>query len=103
MREGVDFMFADIKPSLHDFGVDFDVYFHENALHESKAVERAIARLRRARPRCTRPRAPTWLRTTDFGDDRDRVVIKTRRRGRRTSPATWRTTSTSASAGSSAT
>ena len=31
---------------LHDFGVDFDVYFHENELHESGAVERAIARLR---------------------------------------------------------
>ena len=44
--EGVDLMFTEIKKSLHDFGVDFDVYFHENDLHESGAVERAIARLR---------------------------------------------------------
>ena len=74
-REGVDFMFADIKSSLHDFGVDFDVYFHENALHESKAVERAIARLRSAGVMYEAEGAE-WLRTTDFGDDRDRVVIK---------------------------
>ena len=38
-------MFAEIKQSLHDFGVDFDVYFHENNLHESGAVGRAIERL----------------------------------------------------------
>ena len=39
---GVDMMFAEIKQSLHDFGVDFDVYFHEKSLHDSGAVERAI-------------------------------------------------------------
>ncbi|MBF4576272.1 arginine--tRNA ligase [Frondihabitans sp. VKM Ac-2883] len=72
---GVDFMFADIKKSLHDFGVDFDVYFHENSLHESKAVERAIARLRELGHVYEADNA-TWLRTTDFGDDRDRVIIK---------------------------
>ena len=38
-------MFDEIKATLHDFGVDFDVYFHENNLHESGAVERAIERL----------------------------------------------------------
>ncbi len=45
---GVDLMFTEIKQSLHDFGVDFDVYFHENHLHESGAVEHAIDRLRQA-------------------------------------------------------
>ena len=35
-RVGVDLMFGDIQQSLHDFGVDFDVYFHENSLHESR-------------------------------------------------------------------
>ncbi|MBF4581217.1 arginine--tRNA ligase [Curtobacterium sp. VKM Ac-2865] len=74
-REGVDFMFADIKQSLHEFGVDFDVYFHENALHESKAVERAIERLRQ-NGQMYQADGAEWLRTTDFGDDRDRVVIK---------------------------
>jgi arginyl-tRNA synthetase len=35
--EGVELMFSDIKASLADFGVEFDVYFHENSLHESNA------------------------------------------------------------------
>jgi len=72
---GVDFMFSDIKSSLHDFGVDFDVYFHENSLHESDAVGRAIARLREL-GHVYEADGATWLRTTEFGDDRDRVVIK---------------------------
>ncbi|RYV50643.1 arginine--tRNA ligase [Pengzhenrongella frigida] len=72
---GVDLMFAEIKASLHAFGVDFDVYFHENSLHDSGAVDRAIARLR-ALGRIYEKDAATWLRTTDFGDDKDRVIIK---------------------------
>ncbi|GAA4265072.1 arginine--tRNA ligase [Frondihabitans peucedani] len=73
--EGVEFMFTDIKRSLHEFGVDFDVYFHENSLHESKAVERAIARLSEL-GHIYEADGATWLRTTEFGDDRDRVIIK---------------------------
>src|SRR5690606_33390808 len=42
---GVALMFDQIKASLHEFGVDFDVYFHENDLHESGAVTRAVERL----------------------------------------------------------
>ncbi|MDQ1597592.1 MAG: arginyl-tRNA synthetase, partial [Microbacteriaceae bacterium] len=72
---GVDLMFGDIKKSLHDFGVDFDVYFHENSLHEQGAVEAAIARLREL-GHIFEADGATWLRTTEFGDDKDRVVIK---------------------------
>ena len=72
---GVDLMFAEIRQALHDFGVDFDVYFHEDSLHESGAVTRAIARLREL-GRIYEADGATWLRTTDFGDDKDRVVIK---------------------------
>jgi arginyl-tRNA synthetase len=68
-------MFGEIKKSLHEFGVDFDVYFHENDLHESGAVERAIARLDELGMMYERDNA-RWLRTSDFGDDKDRVVIK---------------------------
>ena len=74
-REGVDLMFAEIKQSLHEFGVDFDTYFHENSLHESGAVQRAIDRLRAA-GRMYEQDGALWLRTTEFGDDKDRVVIK---------------------------
>jgi arginyl-tRNA synthetase len=74
-ERGVALMFEEIKASLHDFGVDFDVYFHENALHESGAVERAIERLRGLGHMYEQDGA-LWLRTTEFGDDKDRVVIK---------------------------
>ena len=72
---GVDLMFTEIKATLHDFGVEFDVYFHENTLHESGAVERAVARLTELGVMYDKDGAK-WLRTTDYGDDKDRVVIK---------------------------
>jgi len=74
-REGVALMFDEVKSSLHDFGVDFDVFFHENSLHESGAAQRAIQRLRSLDMMYDAAGAE-WLRTTDFGDDKDRVVIK---------------------------
>ncbi|WP_168583443.1 arginine--tRNA ligase [Gephyromycinifex aptenodytis] len=73
--EGVDRMFGEIKESLHNFGVDFDVFFHENNLHDSGAVERAIAKLTEL-GRMEERDGAVWLKTTEFGDDKDRVVIK---------------------------
>ncbi len=72
---GVDLMFAEIRESLHDFGVDFDVYFHENSLYESDAVGRAIERLTAA-GHTFEAEGALWLRSTEFGDDRDRVILK---------------------------
>ena len=72
---GVDLMFTEIKEKLHAFGVDFDVYFHEDSLHESGAVERAVERLRQL-GHIFEADGAIWLRTTTFGDDRDRVVIR---------------------------
>ena len=72
---GVDLMFAEIRESLHDFGVDFDVYFHENSLYESGAVQKAISRLREL-GHIFEEDGAVWLRSTTFGDDRDRVVVK---------------------------
>nr|A1UK06.1 RecName: Full=Arginine--tRNA ligase; AltName: Full=Arginyl-tRNA synthetase; Short=ArgRS [Mycobacterium sp. KMS]Q1B531.1 RecName: Full=Arginine--tRNA ligase; AltName: Full=Arginyl-tRNA synthetase; Short=ArgRS [Mycobacterium sp. MCS] len=72
---GVDLMFDHIKISLHDFGTDFDVFTHEDSMHTSGRVEEAIARLRENGAIYEKDGA-TWLRTTDFGDDKDRVVIK---------------------------
>lgn len=72
---GVDLMFGEIRESLHDFGVDFDVYFHENSLYESGAVQKAISRLREL-GHIFEEDGAIWLRSTTFGDDRDRVVIK---------------------------
>ena len=72
---GVDMMFEEIKQALHDFGVDFDVYFHEKSLHDSGAVERAIARLTEMGNTYTDDGA-LWLRTEQYGDDKDRVIIR---------------------------
>ncbi|ROS23148.1 arginine--tRNA ligase [Cellulomonas sp. PhB150] len=72
---GVELMFGEVKESLHEFGVDFDVYFHEDSLHESGAVDRAVDRLREL-GHIFEADGATWLRTTDFGDDKDRVIVK---------------------------
>ena len=73
--EGVEMMFAQIKESLHEFGTDFDVFFHENSLFESGAVDRAIQTLK-DNGNLYEADGAWWLRSSDFGDDKDRVVIK---------------------------
>jgi arginyl-tRNA synthetase len=72
---GVDLMFTHIKESLHEFGTDFDVYTHEDSMHTSGRVNQAIARLREAGNIYEKDGA-TWMRSSAFGDDKDRVVIK---------------------------
>jgi arginyl-tRNA synthetase len=72
---GVDLMFDEIKGSLARFGVVFDVYFSERTLHETGALEKAIARLR-DHGHVYEADGALWLRTTDFGDDKDRVLVK---------------------------
>ncbi|NEK85210.1 arginine--tRNA ligase [Blastococcus saxobsidens] len=72
---GVELMFAEIKRTLADFGVVFDVYFSERTLHETGALEKAITRLR-GNGHVYEADGAVWLRTTDFGDDKDRPLIK---------------------------
>ena len=72
---GVEMMFAQIKQSLHEFGVDFGVYFHENSLFESGAVDKAVQTLK-DNGNLYENDGAWWLRSSDFGDDKDRVVLK---------------------------
>ena len=72
---GVELMFAEIKERLHTFRADFDVFFHEESLHTSGAVAAAIERLRE-RGEIFDEGGAVWLRTTTYGDDKDRVLIK---------------------------
>jgi arginyl-tRNA synthetase len=74
-RVGVNQMFVEIKQALHDFGTDFDVWFHEQSLHDSGAVETAVNRLKDS-GNLYEADGAWWLRSTEFGDDKDRVVIK---------------------------
>ncbi|MCO7221808.1 arginine--tRNA ligase [Klenkia sp. PcliD-1-E] len=72
---GVELMFAEIKTSLADFGVEFDTYFSEATLHASGALEKVVGTLRE-RGHVYEADGATWLRTTTFGDDKDRPLVK---------------------------
>lgn len=74
-RVGIELMFSEIKQSLHDFGTDFDVYFHENSLHESGAVATSVQQLKDSGNLYFSDGA-WWLKSKEHGDDKDRVVIK---------------------------
>ncbi|MBO4209559.1 arginine--tRNA ligase [Micromonospora echinofusca] len=73
--EGVALMFDEIRSSLAQFGVEFDTYFNEKDLHDRGELELALARLRE-QGRIYDSEGAVWLRTTDFGDDKDRVLRK---------------------------
>lgn len=60
---------------LHLFRTDFDVWYSERHLHDSGAVERGFAKLRE-QGHVYEADGAVWLRTTDFGDDKDRVLVK---------------------------
>lgn len=66
---------AQQKQVLADFGTHFDIWFSERSLHNSGAVEHGLEKLR-AQGHVFELEGATWLRTTDFGDDKDRVLIK---------------------------
>jgi arginyl-tRNA synthetase len=72
---GVELMWDEIRGSLADFGVVFDVYFSERTLHETGALDKAINRLRE-QGHVYESEGAVWLRTTDFADDKDRVLVK---------------------------
>ena len=76
LRErGYTLQMKDIKDTLADFGVYFDVYFPESDLHNQGKVEEAVARLRE-QGHVFEEDGAIWLRTSEFGDDKDRVLIR---------------------------
>jgi arginyl-tRNA synthetase len=66
---------AELQQVLGDFGVTFDVWFSERTLHESGAIAQAVDRLRQ-QGHVYDADGAVWLRTTEFGDDRDRVLVR---------------------------
>jgi arginyl-tRNA synthetase len=74
-RLGVELMFDAIKATLHAYRVDYDLFFNEGSLHEGNpsAVERGIEKLSE-QGHLYRAEGALWLRSTDFGDDKDRVI-----------------------------
>ncbi len=73
--EGYRMMLDEMRASLGRFGVHFDVWFSERTLHEGGAVEHALDELRR-QGHVFESDGATWLRTTDFTDDKDRVLVR---------------------------
>ncbi len=92
-------MLADIRADLEQFGVRFDRWYSERELEQSGAIERALARLEHE-GRLYREQGATWFRATEFGDEKDRVVVREMAR-KPISPPTSPITSRSASAASS--
>ncbi|GAA2748498.1 arginine--tRNA ligase [Amnibacterium kyonggiense] len=70
---------AEIQRSLEDFNVHFDVWFSERTLHDDtegpSPIDVAVERLR-AQGRVFESEGAVWLRTSDFGDDKDRVLVR---------------------------
>jgi arginyl-tRNA synthetase len=76
--QAVEILLARIKATLARYGVHFDAFFSERTLHEGSpsALDRAIASVRAAGHVYEHDGA-VWLRTTTFGDDKDRVLTRT--------------------------
>lgn len=74
-KRAVPMMFGEIRESMKNFRVSFDVWFHENSLYEDGEVERAIADLRE-RGDIYEKDGATWFASTNHGDDKDRVIVK---------------------------
>jgi arginyl-tRNA synthetase len=73
--EGQRRMLLHQRQTLERFGVNFDVWFSERSLHDEGAVRRVIDVLGELGHTYENEGA-TWLRTTDFGDDKDRVLVR---------------------------
>jgi arginyl-tRNA synthetase len=74
-KRGVSLMTAAIEETLRRYNVVYDTWYSEQSLHDSGAVERALADARRAGV-VYESEGATWLRTTEYGDDKDRVLIR---------------------------
>ncbi|HEY6484167.1 MAG TPA: arginine--tRNA ligase [Steroidobacteraceae bacterium] len=68
-------MLSDIRSDLEAFGVGFDRWYSERALEESGAIGRALQRLR-SQGHLYEKDGATWFRATQFGDEKDRVVVR---------------------------
>jgi arginyl-tRNA synthetase len=74
-RTGLNAILEDIRRDLEEFGVTYDEWFSEHSLVESGAVERALERLRKS-GHAYEKNGALWFRSTDFGDEKDRVIVR---------------------------
>ena len=74
-RRGAELMRGQIEETLRRYGVEFDTWSSERELYETGAVEQVLGDLRE-QGHVYESEGATWLRTTEFGDDKDRVLIR---------------------------
>lgn len=74
-RRGVELILEEVGGTLERFGARFDTWFHERDLYARGEVEAALADLEQ-RGHTYRSEEAVWLRTSEFGDDKDRVLIR---------------------------
>ncbi len=72
---GLNSILADIRDDLADFGTDYDEWFSERSLMESGDVDKAIEQLKASNILYEKEGA-WWFKSTDFGDEKDRVVVR---------------------------
>lgn len=75
VRYGIDRELSKIKRDLERFRVTFDEWFSESSLYKEGKVEASLSDLR-AKDQVYEQEGATWLRTTPYGDDKDRVLVK---------------------------
>jgi arginyl-tRNA synthetase len=72
---GLDAILADISEDLEEFGVHYDVWYSEQTLAERKLIDKAVNQLKDA-GHIYEDKGALWFRSTDFGDEKDRVIIR---------------------------
>lgn len=72
---GYELQLAQQKEVLDNFGTRFDIWFSERSLHSGDGIDTALATLK-SQGHTYEDDGAIWLRTTDFGDDKDRVLVK---------------------------
>ncbi|EXJ13343.1 arginine--tRNA ligase [Imhoffiella purpurea] len=72
---GLNTILDDIREDLSQFGIDYQEWYSERSLTESGAVNKAIERLRES-GHIYEQKGALWFRSTDFGDEKDRVVVR---------------------------
>ena len=72
---GIELMLEEVRGTLERFGVRFDNWFSERSVYAKGEVDEVLAELEK-RGHTYRSEDALWLRTTDFGDDKDRVLIR---------------------------
>jgi len=75
VRYALDEKMHNIRETLHDFGVEYDVWFSEQSLHDSGAVRSSMEELEK-KGYIYEKEGAHWLKSTQFGDEKDEVVIR---------------------------